>query len=154
MKKKCCHVRMLSPNKTCRKDNLDRVIYAQQHNYPFIDQHLRESKKIQASIHIYMYIMLPLKGHEANLQSCLNQAVVQHNVRLNGKPVRQKPRHIVQQVLERPTQQCQKFLADYALTQQNFVAASMEQSVSNRLPSSKQMEDRPSGKKSFKMMQV
>ena len=153
MKKKCCHVRMLSPNKSCRKDNLDRVIYVQQHNYPLINQQLRESKKIQAAIHIYMY-MLPLKGHEANPQSCLNQAVVQHNVRLNGKPLREKPRNIVQQLLERPTQQCQKFLADYALTQQHFVAASMEQSVSNRLPSSKQMEDRPSGKKSFKMTQV
>ena len=153
MKKKCCHVRMLSPNKSCRKDNLDRVIYVQQHNYPLINQQLRESKKIQAAIHIYMY-MLPLKGHEANPQSCLNQAVVQHNVRLNGKPLREKPRNIVQQLLERLTQQCQKFLADYALTQQHFVAASMEQSVSNRLPSSKQMEDRPSGKKSFKMTQV
>ena len=73
MKKKCCHVRMLSPNKSCRKDNLDRVIYVQQHNYPLINQQLRESKKIQAAIHIYMY-MLPLKGHEANPQSCLNQA--------------------------------------------------------------------------------
>ena len=153
MKKKCCHVRMLSPNKSCRKDNLDRVIYMQQHNYPLINQHLRESKKIQAAIHINMY-MLPLKDHEANPQSCLNQAVVQHNVRLNGKPLREKPRNIVQQLLERPTKQCQKFLADYALTQQHFVAASMEQSVSNRLPSSKQMEDRPSGKKSFKMTQV
>ena len=135
MKKKCCHVRMLSPNKSCRKDNLDRVIYVQQHNYPLINQQLRESKKIQAAIHIYMY-MLPLKGHEANPQSCLNQAVVQHNVRLNGKPLREKPRNMVQQLLERPTQQCQKFLGNYTLTQQHFVAAGMERSVSNRLPSS------------------
>ena len=101
MKKKCCHVRMLSPNKSCRKDNLDRVIYVQQHNYPLINQQLRESKKIQAAIHIYMY-MLPLKGHEANPQSCLNQAVVQHNVRVNGKLLREEPRNMVQQLLERP----------------------------------------------------
>ena len=31
MKKKCCHVRMLSSNKSCSKDNLDRVIYVQQY---------------------------------------------------------------------------------------------------------------------------
>ena len=53
--KKCCHdVRMLSPNKSCSKDNLDCVIYVQQYNYPLIHQQLRESK-ILAVIHIYTY---------------------------------------------------------------------------------------------------
>ena len=50
MKKKCCHVRMLFPNKYCSKDNLDPVIDMQQYN-PLIHQQLRESK-IQAVIHI------------------------------------------------------------------------------------------------------
>ena len=70
--------------------------------------------------------MLPLKGPEANPQSCLNQAVVQHNMILNGKLLREEPRNMVQQLLERPKQQCLKFLADYALTQQHFVAAGTE----------------------------
>ena len=96
MKKKCCHVRMLSPNKSCSKDNLDQVIDMQQYN-PLIHQQLRESK-IQAVIY-----MLPLKGHEANPQSCLNQAVGQHNVRLNGKFLGEEPRNMVQQLLERPS---------------------------------------------------
>ena len=51
MKKKCCHVRMLSPNKYGSIDNLDRVIYVQ-HNYPLMNQQLRESK-IQAAIPIH-----------------------------------------------------------------------------------------------------
>ena len=50
MKKKCCHVRMLCPNKSCSKDNLDQVIDMQQYN-PLIHQQLRESK-IQAVIRI------------------------------------------------------------------------------------------------------
>ena len=58
------HVRMLSPNKSCSKDNLDQVIDMQQYN-PLIHQQLRESK-IQA----VMYYLLLLKGHEANPQSC------------------------------------------------------------------------------------
>ena len=37
MKKKCCHVRMLCPNKSCSKDNLDQVIDMQQYN-PLIPQ--------------------------------------------------------------------------------------------------------------------
>ena len=40
MKKKCCHVRMLSPNKSCSKDNLDRVIDVQQYNPSMIHQQL------------------------------------------------------------------------------------------------------------------
>ena len=47
MKKKCCHVRMLSPNKSCSKDNLDRVIDVLQQYNPLIHQQLRDSK-IQA----------------------------------------------------------------------------------------------------------
>ena len=39
----CCHVRMLSPNKTCSKDNLDRVIDMQQYN-PLIHQQLKRVK--------------------------------------------------------------------------------------------------------------
>ena len=70
--------------------------------------------------------MLPLKGHEANPQSSLNQAVVQHNMRLNGELLREEPRGMVQQLLEKPKQQCLKFLADYALTQQYFVASGTE----------------------------
>ena len=66
MKKKCCHVRMLSPNKSCSKDNLDRVIDVQQYNYPLIHQQLRESK-IQAVVHIFSTTQ---KGHEENSQSC------------------------------------------------------------------------------------
>ena len=50
MKKKCCHVRMLSPNKFRSKDNLNGVIDVQQYN-PLIHQLLRESK-IQAVIRI------------------------------------------------------------------------------------------------------
>ena len=42
---------MLSPNKSCSKDNLDGVIDMQQYN-PLIHQQLRESK-IQAVIHIF-----------------------------------------------------------------------------------------------------
>ena len=68
MKKKCCHVRMLSSNKSCSIDNLDQVIDAQQYNSPLIHQQLRESK-IQAVVHINY--LLPLKGHEENSQSCL-----------------------------------------------------------------------------------
>ena len=110
MKKKCCHVRMLSPNKSCSKGNLDRVIDVRQYN-PLIHQQLRESK-IQAVIHIYATTEGP-RGKSAELF----QAVVQHNVRLNGKLLGEEPRNMVQQLLERPKQQCLKFLADYTLTQ-------------------------------------
>ena len=48
--KECCHVRMLSPNKSCSKDNLDVVIDVQQ----YIHQQLRKSN-IQAVIHIKLY---------------------------------------------------------------------------------------------------
>ena len=51
-KELCCHVRMLCPNKSCSKDNLDQVIDVQQYN-PLIHQQLRESK-IQAVIHNYI----------------------------------------------------------------------------------------------------
>ena len=97
MKKKCCHVRMLSPNKSCSKDNLDRVIDVQQYN-PLIHQQLRETK-IQAVIHIYATTEGP-QGKSTQLF----QAVGQHNVRLNGKLLREESQDInmVQQLLERP----------------------------------------------------
>ena len=44
MKKKCCHVRMLSPNKSCSKDNLDRVIDVQQYN-PLLHQQFNKRLK-------------------------------------------------------------------------------------------------------------
>ena len=43
MKKKCCHVRMLCPKKSCSKDNLEGVIDVDQYN-PLIHQQFRESK--------------------------------------------------------------------------------------------------------------
>ena len=96
MKKKCCHVRMLSPNKSCSKDNLDRVIDVQQYN-PLIHQQLRETK-IQAVIHIYA----TTEGPQGK-STALFQAAVQHNVRLNGKLLGGEPKNIVQQLLERPS---------------------------------------------------
>ena len=75
MKNKWCHVRMLSPNKSCSKDNLDQVIDVQQYN-PLIHQQLRESK-IQAVMHIHATTEGP-RGKSSQLF----QAVVQHNVRL------------------------------------------------------------------------
>ena len=70
MKKKCCHVRMLSPNKSCSKDNLDGVIDMQQYN-PLIHQQLRESK-IQAAIHTYATTAGPRgKSTELFESSCM-----------------------------------------------------------------------------------
>ena len=77
MKKKCCHVRMLSPNKFRSKDNLNGVIDVQQYN-PLIHQQLRESK-IQTVIRIFATTKGP-RGKSTEMF----QAVVQHNVRLNG----------------------------------------------------------------------
>ena len=85
---------MLSPNKSCGKDNLDGVIDVQQYN-PLIHQQLRESK-IQAVIHIFATTEGP-RGKSTELF----QAVLQHNVRLNGKLLREEPRNTVQQLLER-----------------------------------------------------
>ena len=96
MEKKCCHVRMLSPNKSCSKDNLDGVIDVQQYN-PLIHQQLRESK-IQAVIQNYL---LPLEGAPQGKSTELFQAVVQHNVRLNGKLLGEELRNMVQRLLER-----------------------------------------------------
>ena len=80
----------------------------------------------------------------------LFQAVVQHNVRLNGKLLGEEPRNMVQQLLERPKKQCLKFLADYALTQQHLEAGTKhEQQVAIF-----KTEDRSSGKKSFKTTDI
>ena len=95
MKKKCCHVRMLSPNKSCSEDNLDGVIDVQQYN-PLVHQQLRESM-IQAVIHVVATTEGP-RGKSTELF----QAVVQHKVRLNGKLLGEEPRNMVQQLLERP----------------------------------------------------
>ena len=86
---------MLCPNKSCSKDNLDQVIDMQQYN-PLIHQQLRESK-IQAVTHIYA----TTEGQRGKSTELL-QAVVQHNVRLNGKLLGEEPRNMVQQLLERP----------------------------------------------------
>ena len=79
---------------SCSKNNLVRVIDVQQYN-PFIHQQLRESK-IQAVIHIYVTTEGP-QGKSTELF----QAVVQHNVRLNGKILGEEPRNMVQQLYER-----------------------------------------------------
>ena len=79
---------MLCPNKSCSKDNLDQVIDMQQYN-PLIHQQLRESK-IQAVIHVYATTEGP-RGQSTELF----QAVVQHNVRLNGKLLGEEPRNMV-----------------------------------------------------------
>ena len=82
MKKKCCHVRMLFPNKYCSKDNLDRVIDMQQYN-PLIHQQLRESK-IQAVIHIVMSKTL-INGAdgEANWSGVVNFHYMQMSLALS-----------------------------------------------------------------------
>ena len=94
MKKKCFHVRMLSPNKSCSKDNFDGVIDVHQYN-PLIHQQLRQSK-IQAVIHIFATTEGP-RGKSTELF----QAAVQHKVRLNGKLMGEEPRNMVQQLLVR-----------------------------------------------------
>ena len=81
---------------------------------------------------------------------------MQHNVRLNGKPLREKPRNNYGPVTIREAHiAVPEVLGQLCFnTQQHFVAAGMERSVSNRLPSSKQMEDQSGGKKTFKMTKV
>ena len=78
----------MSLNKSCSKDNLDGVIDVQQYN-PLIHQQLRESK-IQAVIHIFATTEGP-RGKSTELF----QAVVQHNVRLNGELMGEEPRNMV-----------------------------------------------------------
>ena len=58
---------------------------------------------------------------------------------------------MLQQLFERPKWQCLKLLADYTL---NSSISWQVRSASNRPPSSKQMEDRSGGKKSFKTTKV
>ena len=78
----------MSLNKSCSKGNLDGVIDMQQYN-PLIHQQFRESK-IQAVIHIFATTEGP-RGKSTELF----QAVVQHNVRLNGKLMGEEPRNMV-----------------------------------------------------------
>ena len=121
MKKKCCHVRMLAPNKLCSKDNLDGVIDVQQYNYPLIHQQLRESK-IQAVIHIYATTEGPRgKSTELFKSSC---CATQRETRWRA-PERRAKKYGPATIRE-AQMQCLKFLADYTLTQQHFVAARME----------------------------
>ena len=149
MKKKCCHVRMLSPNKSCSKDNLDQVIDMQQYN-PLIHQQLRESK-IQAAIHTYA-TTAGSRGKSTELfesSCCATQRETkwqapERKAKKYGPATIREAHIAVPEVLG---QLCFN-------TQQHFVAAGMERSVSNRLPSSKQMEDRSGGKKTFKMTKV
>ena len=61
---------MLSPNKSCSKDNLNGVIDVQQYN-PLIHQRLRKSH-IQAVIHINLYASTE-GAIEANPQSRLTR---------------------------------------------------------------------------------
>ena len=70
-KELCCHARMLCPNKSCSKDNLDQVIDMQQYN-PLIHQQLRESK-IQAAIHTYYATTAGPRGKSTELfeSSCM-----------------------------------------------------------------------------------
>ena len=71
MKKKCCHIRMLSPNKSCSKDNLDRVTEVQQYN-PLIHQQLRESK-IQAANSL----------HSKRFRACSSRKLGQKQKKMN-----------------------------------------------------------------------
>ena len=51
IKKKCCHVRMLSSNKSCGKDNLDGVIDVQQYN-PLDTSAVKRVKDSSCDTHI------------------------------------------------------------------------------------------------------
>ena len=85
MKKKCCHVRMLSPNKSCSKDNLDGVIDVQQYN-PLIHQQLREPK-IQAVIHIICYHWRAMRQIHRDVSSC---CATQHETKWQARGRRAK----------------------------------------------------------------
>ena len=85
-------------NKSCSKDNLDQVIDMQQYN-PLIHQQLRDSK-IQVAIHTYATTAGPRgKSTELFESSC---CATQRETKCR-KPLREKPRNMVQQLLERPT---------------------------------------------------
>ena len=63
--------------------------------------------------------MLPPKGHEAN-PTVISSCCATECEKMAGSW--EKSREImVQQLFEKPKQQCLKFLADYALTKQHFV---------------------------------
>ena len=98
MKKKCCHVRILSPNEYCSEDNLDQLIDVQQYN-PLI--HRSAVKRVKDSSCDTCTVYATIEGTKGKSTE-LFQAVVQHSVRLNGKLPREKPRNMIQQLLERP----------------------------------------------------
>ena len=111
------HVRMLSPNKSCSKDNLDQVIDMQQYN-PLIHQQLRESK-IQA----VMYIFATTKGPWGKSTE-LFQAVecaTQRAWHTHGRRAKKYGPATIREV-----QIAVSKVLDYILTQQHFVAAGME----------------------------
>ena len=92
--------------------------------------------------------MLPPQGHEANPQSCLNQAAccaTQRETKWQA-PERKAKKYAPATIREA------HIAVPEVLGQLCF--NTQQQSVSNRLPSSKQMEDRSGGKKTFKMTKV
>ena len=117
MKKKCCHVRMLSPNKSCSKDNLYRVIDVQQYN-PLIHQQLRESK-IQAVTHYICYHLRATRQIHRVVSSC---CATQRETKWQAPGRRAKKYG--------PAREAQiavsEVLDDYALTQQHSVTAGTE----------------------------
>ena len=61
--------------------------------------------------------MLPLQGHEANPQSCLNQAACCATQReTKWQAPERKAKKYGPATIREAQKQCQKFLADYALT--------------------------------------
>ena len=88
--------------------------------------------------------MLPLKGHEANPHSCFKLLC---NIKCETKwqaPGRRAKKYSPTTI--RKAQQCLKFLAYYALTQQHFEAGTKHEQQAAIFKT----EDRSSGKKSFK----
>ena len=139
MKNKWCRVRMLSPNKSCSKDNLDQVIDVQQYN-PLIHQQLRESK-IQAVMHIIIcYNWRATRQILTVVSSC---CATQRETKWQA-PERGAKKYGPATIRE--AQQCLKFLAYYALTQKHFEAGTKHEQQAAIFKT----EDRSSGKKSFK----
>ena len=89
---------MLSPNKSCSKDNLDGVIDVQQYN-PLIHQQLRESK-IQAVIHIFA--TTELIGATRQIHRVVSSCCATQRETKWQAPERREQRNMVQQLLVRP----------------------------------------------------
>ena len=150
MKKKCCHVRMLSPNKSCSKDNLDRVIDVQQYN-PLIHQQLRESK-IQAAIHTYATTAGPRgKSTELSESSC---CATQCETKIMASSWEKRAKTYGPATIRETQIAVSEVLGRLPFNTAAFHGCWNGACMSNRLPSSKQMEDQSSGKKSLKMTKV